>query len=74
MPLEGIYNRRLLVRLSHTQIKPRPFTFSSSISLTHKFENRMLIIEYVAATATDHDAQKALERKDKRPLPIPVSI
>ncbi|KAJ7687812.1 organic solute transporter Ostalpha-domain-containing protein [Mycena rosella] len=31
----------------------------------------LLIIEYVAATAAGHDAQNALVRKDKRPLPIP---
>ncbi|KAH8111564.1 DUF300-domain-containing protein [Phellopilus nigrolimitatus] len=31
----------------------------------------LLIIEYVASTAVEHDARKALERKDKRALPIP---
>ncbi|KAG2019640.1 DUF300 domain-containing protein [Coprinopsis cinerea AmutBmut pab1-1] len=31
----------------------------------------LLIIEYVAATATGNSAHKAIERKDKRPLPIP---
>ncbi|KAJ2913900.1 hypothetical protein MD484_g6514, partial [Candolleomyces efflorescens] len=35
---------------------------------------RMLIIEYVAATAVGNSANKAIERKDKRPLPIPVSF
>ncbi|KAJ3507569.1 hypothetical protein NLJ89_g6223 [Agrocybe chaxingu] len=32
----------------------------------------LLIIEYVAATATGHSTDKALERKDKMPLPIPA--
>ncbi|KAF6754667.1 organic solute transporter Ostalpha-domain-containing protein, partial [Ephemerocybe angulata] len=31
----------------------------------------MLLIEYVAATATGNSADKAIERKDKRPLPLP---
>ncbi|KAG2130418.1 organic solute transporter Ostalpha-domain-containing protein [Suillus bovinus] len=31
----------------------------------------LLLIEFVAATATGGDATKAIERKDKRPLPIP---
>jgi len=31
----------------------------------------LLLIEYVANTASDHNALKAIERKDKRPLPIP---
>jgi hypothetical protein len=34
----------------------------------------MLIIEYVASTATGHSEQAALERKDKRALPIPVRV
>ncbi|RXW12670.1 hypothetical protein EST38_g13184 [Candolleomyces aberdarensis] len=33
---------------------------------------RMLIIEYVAATAVGNSANNAIERKDKRPLPIPA--
>ncbi|KDQ51733.1 hypothetical protein JAAARDRAFT_139797 [Jaapia argillacea MUCL 33604] len=31
----------------------------------------LLLIEYVAKTGTGHSAEKAMERKDKRPLPIP---
>ncbi|KAH7886596.1 organic solute transporter Ostalpha-domain-containing protein [Phlebopus sp. FC_14] len=31
----------------------------------------LLLIEYVADTASGHNALKAIERKDKRPLPIP---
>jgi len=31
----------------------------------------MLIIEYVAATASGHSAEKAIQRKDKRRLPLP---
>lgn len=38
------------------------------------FANRLLLIEYVADTATEHDATKALQRKDKRSLPIPVRL
>lgn len=36
--------------------------------------NRLLLIEFVAATAAGRDATKAIERKDKRSLPIPVRI
>ena len=32
----------------------------------------LLLIEYVAATASGNDAENAIARKDKRPLPIPV--
>ncbi|KAF8979613.1 hypothetical protein BDQ17DRAFT_1367679 [Cyathus striatus] len=35
--------------------------------------HRLLIIEYVAMTAEGHSAEKAIERKDKPPLPLPVS-
>ncbi|KAF9244460.1 organic solute transporter Ostalpha-domain-containing protein [Melanogaster broomeanus] len=31
----------------------------------------LLLIEYVAATASGHNALMAMERKDKRPLPMP---
>lgn len=31
----------------------------------------LLLVEYVANTATGRDALKAMERKDKRPLPMP---
>ncbi|PPQ85983.1 hypothetical protein CVT25_001682 [Psilocybe cyanescens] len=31
----------------------------------------LLVIEYVASTASGHSAEKALERKDKQPLPMP---
>lgn len=34
----------------------------------------LLLIEYVAATAAGNSAERALERKDKRPLPIPVEL
>jgi hypothetical protein len=34
----------------------------------------MLLIEYVASTATAHSAEGALARKDKQPLPFPVSV
>jgi hypothetical protein len=31
----------------------------------------LLLIEYVAATATEHKPENAIARKDKRSLPIP---
>ena len=34
---------------------------------------RLLVIEYVASTSSDHSTGGALSRKDKRPLPVPVS-
>ena len=34
----------------------------------------MLLIEYVASTAIGHSAEGALARKDKQPLPAPVSL
>jgi len=34
----------------------------------------LLLIEYVAATAIDGSAERALERKDKTSLPLPVSL
>jgi hypothetical protein len=34
----------------------------------------LLLIEFVAATAVGNSAERALERKDKRPLPIPVEF
>ncbi|KAF8476290.1 DUF300-domain-containing protein [Russula ochroleuca] len=32
----------------------------------------LLLVEYVASTATGHSAEGALARKDKKPLPIPL--
>ena len=37
-------------------------------------EKRLLLIDFVASTATGHSAKKALERKDKKSLPIPVRL
>jgi hypothetical protein len=34
--------------------------------------HRLLLIEYVAATASDDKAENAIARKDKQPLPFPV--
>ena len=31
----------------------------------------LLLVEYVADTAAGHKPENAIERKDKRPLPIP---
>jgi hypothetical protein len=44
------------------------------VPLTYLSLTRLLIIDYVASTATGHSAEKAIERKDKRPLPFPVGI
>ncbi len=35
---------------------------------------RMLLIEYVASTATRHSAEGALARKNKQSLPVPVRV
>ena len=34
----------------------------------------LLLIEYVAATALEHDVDNAMLRKDKQSLPMPVSL
>ena len=44
------------------------------ISLVEPLYHRLLLIEYVAETGSGHSAVKAIERKDKRPLPIPVNF
>lgn len=71
-----------LCPLSHHLLRLSPwvhsclwFTFDHiDVLLTCYPYDRLLLIEFVAATATDGDATKAIERKDKRPLPIPVRI
>ncbi|PSR77437.1 hypothetical protein PHLCEN_2v7868 [Hermanssonia centrifuga] len=42
---------------------------AAAVSLTFS----LLLIEYVADTAANHDVKNAIARKDKKPLPIPVS-
>jgi len=37
-------------------------------------DHSLLLIEYVAATAIGGSAERALERKDKTSLPMPVSL
>jgi len=37
-------------------------------------EGSLLLIDYVAATASKHSTDMALQRKDKKPLPIPVRL
>ncbi|KAL4064689.1 organic solute transporter Ostalpha-domain-containing protein [Scleroderma yunnanense] len=55
----------------------RSYTYYSLIEsgtlnrLIDRVLSRLLLVEFVANTATDHDALKAIERKDKRSLPIP---
>ncbi|KAG6916929.1 hypothetical protein DXG01_004690 [Tephrocybe rancida] len=53
----------------------RNFTYYSFIEVAYEAVTisafLLLIIEYVAATASDRRAENAVARKDKRPLPIP---
>ncbi|KAJ7596533.1 DUF300-domain-containing protein [Mycena floridula] len=53
----------------------RSYTYYSFIEVAYEAVTLsaflLLLIEYVAATAIDHDAENAIARKDKRPLPIP---
>ncbi|KAF9032362.1 organic solute transporter Ostalpha-domain-containing protein [Panaeolus papilionaceus] len=53
----------------------RDYTYYSFIQIAYEAITLsaflLLIIEYVAETATGHSAEKAVERKDKMPLPIP---
>ncbi|KAF4622085.1 hypothetical protein D9613_009583 [Agrocybe pediades] len=53
----------------------RDYTYYSFIQIAYEAVTLsaflLLIIEYVASTATGHSAEKALERKDKSPLPMP---
>ncbi|TFK35664.1 organic solute transporter Ostalpha-domain-containing protein [Crucibulum laeve] len=53
----------------------RAYTYYSFIEVAYEAVTLsaflLLIIEYVAETAAGHSAEKAIERKDKRPLPIP---
>lgn len=44
------------------------------VPLTYLSSTSLLMIDYVASTATGHSAEKAIERKDKRPLPFPVGV
>ncbi|KAF8991474.1 hypothetical protein BDQ17DRAFT_1332847 [Cyathus striatus] len=54
----------------------RDYTYYSLIEVSYEAVTLsaflLLIIEYVAITAEGHSAEKAIERKDKRPLPLPV--
>ena len=38
----------------------------------HPSLHRLLLIEYVAATAADHDIKNAIARKEKKKLPLPL--
>ncbi|KAF9443865.1 DUF300-domain-containing protein [Macrolepiota fuliginosa MF-IS2] len=53
----------------------RNYTYYSFIQIGTRLlfyvPSSLLLIEYVAATAIDKSAERALERKDKRPLPLP---
>ncbi|KAF4577519.1 hypothetical protein EYR40_003060 [Pleurotus pulmonarius] len=54
----------------------RSYTYYSLVEIAYEAITLsaflLLIIEYVASTASGHNAHAALERKDKSPLPIPV--
>jgi len=54
----------------------RSFTYYSFIQAAYEAVTLsaflLLLIDYVASTATGHSPHKALERKDKKSLPIPV--
>jgi hypothetical protein len=41
-------------------------------ALTGLIHLRLLLIQYVAASASGHTTEAALVRKDKRPLPFPL--
>ncbi|THU93985.1 DUF300-domain-containing protein [Dendrothele bispora CBS 962.96] len=53
----------------------RSYTYYSLIEVAYEAVTLsaflLLLIEFVAATASDHNADSAIQRKDKRPLPIP---
>ncbi|KAF8968510.1 organic solute transporter Ostalpha-domain-containing protein [Flammula alnicola] len=53
----------------------REYTYYSFIEVAYEAITLsaflLLLIDYVAATASGHSTDKALERKDKMPLPIP---
>ena len=48
--------------------------FDLSNFVSEKKKKRLLLIDFVASTASGHSAKKALERKDKKSLPIPVRL
>ncbi|EDR03464.1 uncharacterized protein LACBIDRAFT_295223 [Laccaria bicolor S238N-H82] len=53
----------------------RDYTYYSLIEVVYEAVTisafLLLLIDYVASTATGHSAEKAIARKDKRPLPFP---
>ena len=65
---QGNHIKRVFVR-SQTNSNQRWLLTVSKFML-----KRLLLIDFVASTATDHSANKALERKDKKALPLPVRL
>lgn len=61
--LEGCDPKRFSVRVL-------PIVLLVNLTSPH---NSLLLIEFVAATASGHNAEYAIARKNKRPLPIPAS-
>lgn len=44
-------------------------------SIVHHWQTpSLLLVDFVASTAADHDATKAIARKEKKALPIPVRV
>lgn len=50
------------------------WVYSTFIAFRVWKDHSLLLIEYVAATAIDGSAERALERKNKTSLPLPVSL
>ena len=50
------------------------FEWTMVSDLSNLMLKRLLLIDFVASTATGHSAKKALERKDKKSLPLPVRL
>jgi len=61
---KGHHIKRFLVHF------PYLFQYGSLADIRY----RMLLIEYVASTATGHSAEGALARKNKQSLPFPVWV
>lgn len=56
----------------------RDYTYYSLIEVAYEAVTIsaffLLLVEIVAATSSEHRAEAAMERKDKRALPLPVSV
>ena len=72
----GVVNKFMLTTLflvRHPQRVPVSFFFLDGPPKSSPvLPSSLLLIEYVAATAVEHDVDNAIQRKDKQSLPIPV--